>query len=51
MTIPLENNCLTIEVFRDTSAIELFLNDRLTMSTTFMRQKKDRIFFCWQTVK
>ncbi|HFL0904402.1 TPA: GH32 C-terminal domain-containing protein, partial [Enterococcus faecium] len=44
VTIPLENNCLTIEIFRDTSAIELFLNDRLTMSTTFYETEKGQDF-------
>lgn len=44
VTTPLENNYLTVEIFRDTSAIEIFLNDRLTMSTTFYETEKGHDF-------
>ncbi|MGC3752354.1 glycoside hydrolase family 32 protein, partial [Enterococcus faecium] len=40
----LENNCQTIEFFRETSAFELFLNDRLTMSTNFYETEKGQDF-------
>lgn len=35
LLVPLEDNKIKLELFRDTSSLEVFINDRQTMTTTF----------------
>lgn len=42
LLVPLEDNKIKLELFRDTSSLEVFINDRQTMSTTFYEIEKSR---------